>query len=314
MHETALDLNEMRVFAAVAARRSFVGAARALRMPKATVSRKVQALEERLGARLLQRTTRRVSLTEVGAVFYERCARIEEEIAEAERAVDKLGARPRGTLRVTAPYTLAREALLPAVPEFLRRYPEIRLWLTLKNEPEDLVGRGVDVALSPWPLSDSSHAARLLGTAHSGLFASPAYLRRRGAPRSPADLPGHDVLLYSGGPGASRFEWTLRQGARSVVVPLAPVLVCNDATPLEAAAAAGAGILLATPLALSDRVRSKALVPVLPSWSGPDVEVRALFPTRTGMLPKVRVFVDFLVERVAPRLGRVGPSPRFKEG
>lgn len=314
MYETALDLNEMRVFAAVAARRSFVGAALALRMPKATVSRKVKALEGRLGVRLLQRTTRRVSLTEAGSVFHERCTRIEEEIAEAERAVGKLGARPRGTLRVTAPYTLAREVLLPLVPGFLRLYPEIRLWLTLRNEPEDLVGRGVDVALSPWPVADSDHAARLLGTARSGLYASPAYLRRRGAPRAPADLAGHDALLYSGGAGPVRFEWTLRQGERTQVAPLAPVLVSNDATPLEAAAVAGAGILLASPLSLSDRIRSGALVPVLAGWAGPDVEVRALFPTRIGVLPKVRVFVDFLVERVVPSLARPGARPADSRG
>ena len=301
MNETILDLGEMRVFAAVAARRSFVGAARALHVPKATVSRKVRALEDRLGVRLLQRTTRRVSLTEVGALFQERCARIEEEVAAAEAAVGKFSDRPRGTLRVTCPYTLAREVLLPSLPEFLARYPDVRFWLTLRNEPEDLVAKGADVALSPWPLADSTHSARRVGATRTGLFASPAYLRRRGTPRSPADLEGHDALLYAGGGAPARFEWTLRRAGRSVAVPLAPVLVCNDSTPLEAAALAGAGVLLAAHWSAVRRVAARELVPVLPGWDGPEVEVRAVFPTRHGLVPKVRVFLDFLVERTAAR-------------
>jgi len=313
MSET-FDLNEMRVFSAVAARRSFVGAARALRMPKATVSRKVRALEERLGVRLLQRTTRRVSLTEVGSVFQERCARIEEEIADAEAAVGRYSDRPRGTLRVTAPYTLARDVLVPFLPEFLRRYPEVRVWLTLKNEPEDLVGRGADVALTPWPLADSSHAARLVASARTALFASPAYLARKGIPRAPEDLSEHDALLYAGGGQAPRFEWTLTKGGRSVTVAVAPVLVCNDMTPLLAAAVAGTGILHAFSPSVADPVTGAALTPVLAGWAGPSVDVRAVFPARSGLAPKVRVFLDFLAGEVAPRIAAGRPGSPAREG
>ncbi|HVP68359.1 MAG TPA: LysR family transcriptional regulator [Anaeromyxobacteraceae bacterium] len=312
MSET-FDLNEMRVFSAVATRRSFVGASRALGMPKATVSRKVQALEERLGVRLLQRTTRRVTVTEVGAVFQERCARIEEEIADAEAAVGRYSDRPRGTLRVTAPYTLARDALVPWLPEFVQRYPEVRVWLTLKNEPEDLVGRGADVALTPWPLADSSHAARRVASSHSALFASPGYLERRGTPRAPEDLSGHGALLYAGGGQPPRFEWTLSRGARVATVPLAPVLVCNDLSPLVTAAIGGAGVLLALPASVPDAVRARRLVPVLPAWTGPTVEIRAVFPARAGLPPKVRVFLDFLADEVGPRL-EAGRGARRRDG
>jgi len=295
------DLNEMRVFGAVATRRSFVGAAQALGMPKATVSRKVKVLEERLGVRLLQRTTRRVSLTEVGAAFLEHCQRIEEEIADAQAVVGLYGARPRGTLRVTAPYTLAREFLAPLLPEFLSRFPEVRVVLMLRNEPVDLVGRGVDVALWAWPLGDTSYATRLIARTRPSFFASPAYLRRRGRPATPEDLSAHDVLLYVGGGGTLRHEWTLHRGGRIVTVPVTPLLACNDLAPLRAAAVAGAGILLASEVMIPEALRKKDLVPVLPEWAGPVNEVRAVFPSRSGLAPKVRVFVDFLVERLTPQ-------------
>jgi len=317
MNGTILDLNEMRVFLAVASRRSFVGAARMLRMPKATVSRKVKVLESRLGVRLLQRTTRRVSLTEVGDVFQERCARIEDEIADAEATVGAFREKPRGTLRITAPYTLARDVLVPTLPSFLTRYPELRVWLTLKNEPEDLVMRATDVALSPWPLADSSLATRLIGRVSSGYFASPAYLARRGRPRRPQDLSAHDALLYAGGGGPVHFEWTLARGERTATVPLSPILVCNDSAPLQAAALAGMGIVHAARVAVADLVRAKALAPVLGEWAGPDVEVRAVFPTRRYLLPKVRVFLDFLAtdvwRRFASRTTLSGRAPGSKK-
>ena len=293
------DLNELRIFAAVAGRRSFVAAARATGVPKATVSRKVKDLEARLGVRLLQRTTRRVALTEVGAAFLERCERIEEEIAEAEAVVGTYRGRPRGTLRVTAPYSLARQFLAPILPEFLRRNAELRVALWLRNEPVDLVGRGVDLALWVWPLAESSYASRLVARVRPSYWASPAYLRRRGRPSAPEELRGHEVLLYVGG-GAPRHEWTLRRGGHEVTVPVSPNLACNDFAPLREAAVAGMGVLLASEVMIPEALRRKELVPVLPGWAGPDTEVRAVFPSRAGLAPKVRAFVDFLVERLGP--------------
>jgi LysR family transcriptional regulator for bpeEF and oprC len=271
MSGTILDLNELRVFAAVAARRSFVAASRDLGIPKATVSRKVQDLEERLGVKLLERTTRRVSLTEAGMAFQERCTRIEEEIADAESAVGTLSTKVRGTLRVTCPFTLANALLVPVLPEFLSRHPEVRVVLTLKNEPEDLVGRGVDVALAPWPLPDTALATRLLGVAQTG--------------------------LYARGGKAPTLEWRLRHGPRVEVIPLKPVMVCNDMTPLLAAARQGTGILFADAARAGVEVHDGTLVPVMAGWSGQPLEVRAVFPSRAGLLPKSRAFIDFLAER-----------------
>ncbi len=296
MSETIRDLEELRVFAAVASRRSFVGAATTLGIPKATVSRKVQALEARLGARLLQRSTRRVSLTEAGSVFLDRCADVEAAVAAAEDALTRHGAVPRGTLRVTAPHGLAQALVMPGVPGFLARYPEIRLWLTVKNDTEDLVGKGQDVAITPWPVTDSNHVARALGSVDVGLYASPAYLARRGRPRVPADLSEHATLLHRG-VGVAPTEWTLRRGDRVVHVPLAPVLVANDNGPLHAAARGDCGIALLDRVTTAAEVSSRALVRVLPEWAGPPITLRAVYASRVGLPPKLRVFLDFLAER-----------------
>lgn len=301
VHPTDFDLNDLGVFGAVASRRSFAAAAEALRIPKATVSRKVKALEERLGLRLLERTTRRVSVTEVGAALLEHWVRIEAEAAEARAVVESHGAGPRGTLRVTAPYTVGREILAPVLPDFLARYPDLQLVLLLQNAPSDLIDRGVDVAVWPWPLGDMGLASRLLIRRVPSFYASPAYLKRRGRPERPEALSGHDALLYVGGAGTPRHEWRLQRGGREVTVPVRPVLACNDLAPLRAAAARGAGVLLADELTVLETVRRGELVQVLPGWAGSPIELRAVFPSRRGLAPKVRAFVDFLVERLDER-------------
>jgi len=318
MRDATPDLNDMRIFAAVGSRRSFTAAGADLGMPKATVSRKIRNLEHRLGVRLLLRSTRKVSLTDAGRAFLERCLRIEDEISDAEAAVRRLGSGPRGTLRVSAPFSLSRALVLPFLPDFLRQYPEVRVSLTLRNEPEDLVGRGAEVALTPWPLPPSRHATRLLGTMPTRLYASPAYLDRRGIPKTPHDLSNHPTLLYAGGGGPARLAWTLSAGARSDSVSLSPALVSNDYAPLHAAALAGVGIVMSTRLMSEDAVRSGALAPVLPEWTGPAIEVRVIFPGRSSLFPRTRAFIDMLLSRASPVLARAeemagaegAPAPR----
>jgi DNA-binding transcriptional LysR family regulator len=304
MRDSTPDLNDMRIFAAVGSRKSFTGAGEALGIPKATVSRKIRTLEHRLGVRLLLRSTRQVSLTDAGRAFLERCLRIEDEISDAEAAVRRLGSGPRGTLRVCAPFSLSRVLLLPFLPDFLRQYPEVRVALTLKNEPEDLIGRGAEIALTPWPLPPTRHAARLIGTMVPRLYASPAYLDRRGQPRSPYDLSNHPSLVYAGGGGRARLQWSLSAGPRSESVPLFPALVSNDYGPLHAAALAGVGVVMSTRLMAEDAVRSGALVPVLPEWTGPAIEIRAVFPGRSSLFPRSRAFIDMLLSRASPVLSR----------
>jgi DNA-binding transcriptional LysR family regulator len=248
-----------------------------------------------------------VALTEAGALFYERCAVVEAAVAEAEEAVARLGAVPTGMLRVTAPYGLAQALLTPALPEFLNRYPGVRLWLTIKNEPEELVGKGADVALSPWPVADSSHQARRLGAIETGLFASPRYLEAHGHPRRPEELARHTTLAYSGGT-LTRLAWTLTRGREVVTVSLAPALVANDLGPLRAAALGGAGVAMIDRVTTAGDLVSQSLERVLPGWTGPPVELRAIYACPVALPPKVRVFIDFMAERTRRVLLHAGET------
>src|SRR5262245_27738901 len=188
-----MDLNEIAVFARVVQAGSFTAAAKALGMPKSTVSRKVSELEERLGSRLLQRTTRKLSLTDVGRTYYDYSARIVGEVEDAERAVSDLQSTPRGLLRVTAPVNFA--FLNPIAADYLRRYADVRLDLFCTGRSVDLVEERFDVGIRAGALVDSTLIARSLGTVRWFLVATPGYFRKRGRPRSPEDLTKHDSLL-----------------------------------------------------------------------------------------------------------------------
>jgi DNA-binding transcriptional LysR family regulator len=293
------DINEMLIFAAVASRSSFIGASRDLGIPKATVSRKVQDLEARLGVRLMQRTTRRIRLTDAGQAFQEHCLRIAAEVEDAEVAVSQIRGTPRGLLRVSAPFTLASVLLVPALPEFLARHPGVTLALTLRNDFEDLVKQGTDVALTALPLPDSSYSARVLARVPMRLYASPAYLRRRGVPAAPRELAEHATLMVVPPVRPGSPFWILESKGRQLEVPLKPVLAANDFTPIQAALLAGTGISLAPEPLMRADLEAGRLQRVLPEWSGPTLDVRAVFASKRGLLPRVRLFLDFLAEKAA---------------
>jgi len=307
------DLNEMLIFSAVASRGSFIGASRALDLPKATVSRKVQDLESRLGVRLLQRTTRRMTLTEAGQAFHEHCLRIESEIEDAEMAVSGIRGTPRGLLRVSAPFTLANVLLIPALPEFLARHPDVTVALTLRNDFEDLIKQGTDVALTALPLPDSSYSARVLARPTLRLYASPVYLRRNGTPETPRDLAQHATLVFTPLTRPGSVSWTLESKGRQVEVMLKPVLLANDATPIQVALVAGSGIAMAPEIMVRNDVAAGRIEPVLPEWSGPTLEVRAVFASKRGLLPRLRVFLDFLAEK-AQALVAASPERERENG
>jgi DNA-binding transcriptional LysR family regulator len=298
------DLNEVLIFDAVASRGSFIAASRALGIPMATVSRKVQDLETRLGVRLLQRSTRRMALTEAGAAFHEHCSRIAEEVEDAEAAVSRLKGGVRGTLRVRAPFTLARVYLVPRLPEFLQRHPDLRVELMLRNEFEDVISHGADVALTTLPLPDSSYLARVLGSTTANLYAAPSYLERRGAPKRPEDLALHATLVFAPLARPGQVRWPLESDARRVEITLVPLIACNDFTPLYHALLAGAGICMVPDAFAQSEVDAGQLLRVLPQWRGPTVEAKVVYAGRRGMLPKVRAFLDFLSEAFAPPLAR----------
>lgn len=297
-----LDLNDIRVFAKVAELQSVSGAARALAMPKSSVSRSVARLEVALGAGLLRRSTRRLGLTEAGALFHEHCRRVLGEAAEAEQAVAQLHAVPRGLLRVSAPITLGQAVLGPLLPAFLERYPQVRVSLELTSRRVDILEEGVDVAVRIGALPDSSLLARRLGTSRSSLLASPAYLARHPPPREPADLASHTAVDLQLGGATGRRAWhMIRLGDEAAEVEVEPRLLANDPGVVRLAVLGGAGLGWLPSFLCADDLAAGRLVEVLPGWRRPGPDIHAVFPGQRGGAPSptVRVFVDFLVAVVA---------------
>jgi LysR family transcriptional regulator for bpeEF and oprC len=290
------DLDSLLMFATVASSGSFAAAMRNTGVPKATLSRRIRKLESDLGVRLLQRNSQRIALTEAGRTFHEHCVRIAAEVEQAQAAMADLSGAPRGVLRVSAPFTAARGLVLPMLSAFLVRYPQIRVALTLRNDAQDLVSQHADVVIAA-AVTDSTQASRLLLRGPTHLFASPAYMRRRRAPDSPADLARHQLLAYTRMPGGAPPVWRLRSGDRQESISIVPVLSANDLGPLHEALLAGRGILLAPAPYVAEDVAAARLVRVLEAWAGPDLELRAVFGSRRGLMPKVRVFIDCLSDR-----------------
>ncbi len=290
-----MDLNELLVFVEVVRAGSFTAAARALGIPKSTASRRVAALEARLGAQLLRRTTRRMRLTDLGEAYHERAARVVAEAHAADRLVAELGATPCGALRVSAP--LAFAFLGPIFSEFLTRHPAVQVELTCTDRVVDLVGEGFDVAVRAGRMADSSLVARRLGAVRRALVAAPSYLRRRGAPRAPAELAEHDTVVFRGGLEAD--TWTLRSEREQVELRPSPRLVVNDYTVLREAVVAGLGIAL-LPDYLEATGPGRRLARVLPAWTGPEVPVHAVYPPAGRTSKKLAALLDLLKRRFAP--------------
>ncbi len=296
------DLNDALIFAKVVEQGSFTAASQRLGIPKTTVSRKIQGLEKRLGARLLHRTTRRLSLTEAGGVYYEYCHRITKELGEAESAVHRLEGSPRGWLRVTAPFTMCTEFTSTLIRDFRNLYPEVRIDLVLSNEHLDLVAHQIDVALRVGSLPDSSLVAHPLARYHSFVYASERYIARYGAPRSPAELAHHPVLALSKHRRNQRYFWPLHHGAHQdgimEDVMVDPVAVANDPFVLRRLLVEGHGVMLASEIVACWGPEENQLRRVLEGWSGPQVELNAVFPSGKLLSPKVRSFVDMVAERM----------------
>lgn len=294
------DLNDTLVFVKVVELGSFVAAARALRLPKTTVSRKVQDLEARLGAQLLHRTTRKLGLTEAGNVYYEHSQRVARDLQEAESAVSQLQGGPRGWLRVTAPHSFGVNWIAPQLSDFFRRYPEVRVELDLSNEPRDLIGKEIDLAVRFGKPKDSGLVARRLTLFRTQVYGGSSYLARHGEPLHPGDLVHHRALAldrYSrNGEG---FTWALNDGRHTVDYRIDPVMVSNDPAALRTALLNDEGLMLAADVMVRHEAEGGCVRRVLAGWTGPTFEVNAVFPRGQGKTPKVRAFVDFLVERLS---------------
>ena len=292
------NLAGVAVFAAVVEAQSFTEAARRLGMSKAAVSKQVSRLEERLGARLLNRTTRRLSLTEVGAAYYERCARIVAEAEEAELAVTRLHEVPRGTLRVDAPVSFGLQYLAPVLPTFMARHPELHVDLTFNDRIVDLVAEGYDLAVRIGRLPDSTLVARKLAESRSLVCAAPQYWEKHGRPERPADLAAHNCFGYSY--LATRNEWRFRGPDGPVPVRVSGSLTANNGDALREAAVAGLGVALIPVFMACDDFRAGRLEPVLRDFAPDLAGIHAVYPHNRHLSAKVRAFVDFLVEALDP--------------
>lgn len=291
-----MDLNEIMVFARVVEAGSFTSAARALEMPKSTVSRKVSQLEERLGARLLQRTTRKLSLTDAGRTYYHYAARMVAEVEEAERTITSLQATPRGRLRVSAPLSFG--FLGPLLADFLGRYPEVQLDMVCTDRVIDLVEEGFDLAIRAGKLADSTLIARSLGGLRRIVVASPRYLKSRGTPRFPEQLATHDGIVF--GAGADRARWRLEADGDSAEPTVPARMMVNDFDMLREAAIAGLGIAMLPVNVCNDDLRARRLKRVLEPWSSPETPIHAVYPSTRHISPKVSAIVEHLRACMAP--------------
>ena len=294
-----MDLNEIVVFAKVVETKSFTAAAQQLGLPKSTVSRKVSQLEERLDARLLQRTTRKLSLTEIGKAYYERCQRIVADIAAAEQLVDDLQATPRGRLKVTAPVDLGAFRLGELTAQFLAQHPDIDVHLELTDRVIDLVDEGFDLGIRFGPLVESTLMARRLTTTHAGLYASRGYLDRHGTPHDLDELAEHALLVFA--PVPRMATWVLHGDAGPAELTPSARFTSNNLLAIHEAVRAGAGVAYIPSFVLRC-FGETSLVPVLPELQSPPLELFAVYPSGRNLAPKVRLYLDYLAEQL-PRAG-----------
>jgi DNA-binding transcriptional LysR family regulator len=292
-------LTGMAAFARVVEAQSFTAAAGQLGMSKSALSKAVSALEDRLGARLLNRTTRRLSLTEVGRAFYERCVRILAEAEEAELAVTRLQEVPRGTLRVNAPVSFGALHLGPALTDFMRRYPDLRIEIEFTDRFVDLIEEGWDVAVRIATLPDSSLIARKLADNELIVCAAPSYWQRRGRPGVPQDLAGHDCITYAYQAWPNEWSFVGVNGQRFAVC-IKGSLRTNNGDMAQRVALAGLAVASLPRFICGPELAAGRLERVLAEWMPPPPGIYAVYPHNRHLSAKVRAFVDFLVERLGP--------------
>src|SRR3984957_17361767 len=296
--------DNMRVFAKVVESGSFTGAAARLGISVSMVSQHVKELEERLGARLLNRTTRKVSLTEVGRAYYERCTRLLADLEETEQAVGDMHATPRGALRINAVPSFGILHLAPAIADFTARFPGISVELMLSERPVDLIAEGFDVAVRVEEMPDSSLIARQIAPCRMVVCGAPSYFERHGVPRTPADLTAHNCLTVAG-TGLSYYRAWHLTAADGTALNISPIgnLRTNSGAVLKVAALAGHGLVCLPTYLVGDALQSGGVVTGLDEYIAPPYMLRAPHLLKRHLSAKVRAFVDFL----AARFGREPP-------
>lgn len=287
----------MQTFCTVVDEGSFVNAAETLQTSKAAVSRHVSQLEDDLGVRLLQRTTRQLSLTEEGRLFYDRSRDLLASLQEAEDELSQRTAVARGRLRINAPVSFGLSHLAPLWGEFITQHPQVELDITLSDRLVDLVEEAYDLAIRIAQLPSSTLISRRLTTAKITLCAAPAYIKKRGAPAHPGELSQHDTIAYSYWSGGD--DWYFNGPNGRETVRIRPHLRSNSGETCVALALAGHGIALQPDFLIHDHLTSGRLVALLPDYSSLELGVYAVYPSRKFTAPRLRALVDFLVERLA---------------
>jgi len=299
-------LNGMRVFAQVVEAKTFSAAADRLGMSKSVASRHVSALERSLSVKLLNRSTRKLSLTEAGALFYEHCARIVQEAELAEQRLTRTQSEPAGLVRVTAAPAFAVRHVLPALTEFYQKYPKIRVSLSCSNRALDLGDEGFDLGIRVSFAPAPNLVARKLAVNRSVLCASPAYLKRHGMPRRIEDLRKHECVLFP--PLAPKGVWTFRRDKRKYSVHVAGLFETDEVDAVRAAVAAGLGIGILPVYMVGDALRQRQLVPLLRQFRVvPESAIYLVYLPNRTLSSRVRALIDFLAERF-------GPTPSWEVG
>lgn len=283
----------MKMYLAVVDGGSFAAAADKLGVSRAMVSKQIQKLEEHLGTRLMNRTTRRLSLTETGRAFYERSSQIIGDVEEAEQIAGQMTRSPQGVLRVSIPLSYGQHRLAAIIGDYTQAYPQVLLDISLSDRKVDLVEDGFDLAVRIGALPQSDLIARKLGAVRSIVCAAPAYLARHGTPHTPADLARHACLGYTlSGSGA---DWRFEGADGPLTVPISGPIRADNGDIIRLAALSGAGIVFQPHFIVGADIDAGRLVRVLPDWQSAQLGVHALYPSRKHLSAKVRTFVDFLV-------------------
>lgn len=287
-------IDGMRAFSQVVAAGSFTAAAERLNISKKLVSKYVAELEARLGTRLLNRTTRSLSLTEAGALYYTRCQQLLEDLEELEASVQDQVASPKGRLHVSAPTTFGEAYIVPQIGRFRERYPDVSIDLRLNDRFVDLVDEGFDVAIRIGSLADSALVARKLAPAPILVCASPDYLDRNGHPEHPNDLKHHQSIIDTNYHGGA--NWSFQVKDRKITIPVSGGIAVNSARSARDIALGGCGIALCPAYIVGEDIRNGRLVPLLSEFTTSDLAIYAVYNTNRNLTPKVRAFIDFLSE------------------
>jgi len=290
-------LTSMAVFVRTVEKGSFAAAAEEFGLSTTMVANHVRALEQQLGAQLLERTTRRHHLTEIGTAYLERCRDVLSSVQAADQVAEALRAEPQGTLRVTAPVTWGAHRLMPVIGAYMATYPTVQVELSLNDRVVDMHEEGFDVAIRSGPLADDALVARPLAPSRMFVAASPGYLDIHGMPKQPGDLARHACLGFMA--WGRHHHWRFTQGERRVEVPVEGPLVCNNGQALLTAALCGVGIVVQADVLLAPSIESGRLVRLLPDWELPVRHLHIVRRRETRPTAKLRTFVDFVMEKLA---------------